>query len=145
MKKLFKKILCPIDPADDLTGSLDVACSLAQEVDGTVYLLYVLPIVLSSAPGVNPLPVSEAEAQAILQKIAREHLEGKAAYQIYTKVGGQPASVILEAIDELGVDSVVIGTHGRKGLGRLVLGSVAERVVRESRCPVLTVRGTSHK
>lgn len=145
MEKLFKKILCPIDPADDLTSSLDVACSLAQEGDGTVYLLYVIPVVLSSAPGVNPLPVSESEAQAMLRKIAREHLEGKVAYQIYTKVGGQPANVILAAIEELGVDSVVIGTHGRQGLGRLVLGSVAERVVRESPCPVLTVRGTSRK
>ncbi len=141
MKKLFRKILCPIDPADNMTSSLDVACSLAKEVDGTVCLLYVVPVVLASAPGVNPLPVSESEAQVLLQKIAQEHLGGKVAYEIYTKVGGQPANVILEAIQELGVDSVVIATHGRKGLGRLILGSVAERIVRESPRPVLTLRG----
>ena len=145
MNKLFKKILCPIDPGDNMTTSLDVACSLAEGADATVCLLYVLPVVLSSAPGVNPLPISESEGRAALSKIAREHLEGKVRYEIYTKIGGEPASVILEAIESLGVDSVVMATHGRKGIGRLILGSVAERVVRESPRPVLTVRATPGK
>jgi len=142
MPKLFKKILCPIDPSDNMTASLDVACSLVQGGDGVIYLLYVIPVVLSSAPGVNPLPISEVEARAALSKIAHQHLEGKVRYEVFTKVGGEPAAVILAAIEELGVDSVVMTTHGRKGIGRLILGSVAERVVRESPRPVLTVRGT---
>jgi len=126
-----------------MTTSLDVACSLAEGPDTVVCLLYVIPVVFSSAPGVNPLPISESEAQAELQKIARAHLDGKVRYEIYTKIGGEPANVILKAVGELGVDSVVMATHGRKGLGRLILGSVAERVVRESPRPVLTVRATS--
>ena len=80
----------------------------------------------------------------MLNKIAHEHLDG-VGYEVYTKIGGEPASVILETIEKLGVDSVVMATHGRKGIGRLILGSVAERVVRESPCPVLTVRGTPGK
>ena len=142
MAKLFKKILCPIDPADKMTTSLDVASSLAEGPDTIICLLYVIPLVLSSAPVVNPLPISESEAQAELQKIAGAHLEGKVHYEIYTKIDGQPADVILEAIKKLQVDSVVMATHGRKGIGRLILGSVAERVVRESPCPVLTVRAS---
>jgi len=145
MKKLFKKILCPVDPVDNLTTSVDVACGLAEEAGGTVILLYVIPVVLSSAPGVNPLPISEAEALAMVNKIAREHLGGDVRYEVYTKIGGEPASVILETIGKLGVDSVVMATHGRKGIGRLILGSVAERVVRESPCPVLTVRAAPGK
>jgi nucleotide-binding universal stress UspA family protein len=145
MKNLFKRILCPIDPTDNMTGSVDVACGLAAPADGTVYLLYVIPVVLSSAPGVNPLPISESEAQAMLNKIAHEHLEGRVNYEVYTKIGGEPASVILETIEKLGADSVVMATHGRRGIGRLILGSVAERVVRESPCPVLTVRATHGK
>lgn len=141
MKKLFKKILCPVDPVDNMT-SLDVTCSLAGEVDGTVCLLYVIPVVLSSAPGVNPLPNSESEAQAVLSKLGREHFNSKVRYEIFTKVGGEPAKVILQALKEVSADCVVVATHGRKGIGRVILGSVAERVVRESPCPVLTVRGT---
>jgi nucleotide-binding universal stress UspA family protein len=140
MKKLFYKILCPVDPGDDLT-SVDVACALAQERSGAVVcLLYVIPVVISSAPGVNPIPISQEEAEAMLHKIAGEHLEGKVPYEIYTKLGGEPGSVIVKVVKELGADSVVMATHGRKGIGRLILGSVAERVVRESPCPVLTVR-----
>ncbi len=53
---------------------------------------------------------------------------------------GEAVREILRAIADLGVDSVVIATHGRTGVGRLLLGSVAEKVVREAPCPVLTVR-----
>lgn len=125
-----------------MSASLDVACSLAEGADTTICILYVIPVVLSSAPGVNPLPISESEAQAALHKIARGHLGGKVRYEIYTKIGGDPGKAILSAIEELAVDSVVMTTHGRKGIGRLIMGSVAERVVRESPRPVLTLRGT---
>jgi nucleotide-binding universal stress UspA family protein len=145
MKKLFQKILCPIDPDDELTTSLDVACTLAEGPDAVVCLLYVIPVVLVAAPGVNPLPISESEARAELEKIAREHLAGKVRYEIYTQTGGEPAHAILKAVEDLGVDSVVMTTHGRQGIGRLILGSVAERVVRESPRPVLTVRATPQK
>jgi universal stress protein A len=145
MKKFFKKILCPIDLQDDMASALDVAYSLVEGTDATICILSVLPVVLSSAPGVNPLPISESEAQAELHKIAREHLPGNVHYEIYTKIGGDPANAILSTIEQLGIDSVVMATHGRKGIGRLILGSVAERVVREAPCPALTVRETPGK
>ncbi len=53
---------------------------------------------------------------------------------------GEPAESILRTQKNLGMDVIVMATHGRKGLRRFVLGSVAERVVREARCPVLTLR-----
>jgi nucleotide-binding universal stress UspA family protein len=140
MKKFFKKILCPIDSADNLTSSLDVACDVAEGADTTICLFHVIPVVPVLAPGVSPLPIPESEARAKLEKTAREHLDGKLNYEIYTKIDGDPAKAILKAADELKVDSIVMATHGRKGLGRLILGSVAERVVRESPRPVLTVR-----
>jgi nucleotide-binding universal stress UspA family protein len=140
MKKFFKKILCPIDLQDDTVFALDVAHSLAEGADATICILSVLPVVLSSAPGVNPLPIPESEAQVQLHKIARQHLPGNVHYEVYTKIGGEPANAILSTIETLGIDSVVMSTHGRKGIGRLILGSVAERVVREAPCPVLTVR-----
>jgi universal stress protein A len=142
MKKFFKRILCPIDLQDDMIAALDVAYSLAEGADATICILSVLPVVLSSAPAVNPLPISEHQAQDELDKIARKHLPGNVHYEIYTKIGGDPANAILSTIEKLGIDSVVMATHGRKGIGRLILGSVAERVVREAPCPILTVRET---
>jgi nucleotide-binding universal stress UspA family protein len=143
MKKFFKKILCPIDSADNLTGSLELACDVAEGADTTICLLHVIPVVPVLAPGVSPLPISESEARAKLEKIAREHLAGRLRYEIHTKIDGDPAKAILKTADELNVDSIVMATHGRRGLGRLILGSVAERVVRESHRPVLTVRPTA--
>jgi nucleotide-binding universal stress UspA family protein len=143
MKKLFKRILCPVDIEDNLTAiNLDLACDVAEGSDATVCLLHVesLPV---SASGFSPLPVSESEDRAKLEKIAREHLDGKVKYEIHTKVDWDPAGAILKAEEELGVDSVIMATHGRKWLGRLILGSVAEKVVRESSCPVLVVRPMS--
>jgi nucleotide-binding universal stress UspA family protein len=122
-----------------------VACGLAESSDGIVCLLYVIPVVISAPPAVNPLPISESEARSALSEIAREHVGNKVRYEIYTKIGGEPASEVLRAVEELGADSVVISTHGRKGIGRFILGSVAERVVGESPCPVLTVRAATGK
>jgi nucleotide-binding universal stress UspA family protein len=143
MRKFFKKILCPVDSVDNLTSSLDLACDVAEGADSTICLLHVIPVVPVLAPGVSPLTMSEAEARAKLEKLASEHLAGKVKYEIHTKIDGDPAKAILKAADELKVDSVVMATHGRRGLGRLILGSVAERVLRESPRPVLTVRPTA--
>ena len=145
MKKFFKRILCPIDIQDEMAFALDVAQSLGEGPDTTICILFILPVVLSSAPAVNPLPITESEAQRELHKIARKHLPGNIHYEIYTKIRTDPASAILSTIEKLGIDSVVMSTHGRKGIGRLILGSVAERVVREAPCPVVTVRETAAK
>ncbi len=60
-----------------------------------------------------------------------------------TVLGGNPASEIVGYVRERGFDLLVLATHGRTGLARFVLGSVAERVVREATCPVLVVRGST--
>jgi K+-sensing histidine kinase KdpD len=56
-------------------------------------------------------------------------------------VEGDPSAVILDVAREINADLIVLGTHGRKGISRLFVGSVAEQVVRKAECPVLTVRG----
>ena len=62
--------------------------------------------------------------------------------QVEEKIeGGDPADVICDVAEHLGVDVVIVGSHGRTGLGRLFLGSVSEHVVRHASCPVLVVRG----
>jgi universal stress protein A len=80
--------------------------------------------------------------EALLAEAAvEEHVEATA--QILVR-SGSPGAVILEAVREIGCDLIVMGTHGRTGVRRLLLGSVAEHVVRHAHCPVVTVRGPQH-
>lgn len=144
MSELFKNILCPIDFDDNSIAGLDEACTLAQQRDGVVHLLHVVHIVPTSE---FPIPVEtyvemEKDAKNQLEELARTHLEGKVRYDVRTKIG-EPAYEILDEIPRLNADSVVMATHGRTGVKRFFLGSVAERVVRESSRPVLTIRSAA--
>ncbi len=141
MKNLFKKILCPIDFDQSSIAALDAARDLAVDLQATLYVLHAVRLVLSGFPKrFHPYPMTEQEARARLGDIARDHLEGKVRYELLTRTD-EPAEAILRAVEELGVDLVVMATHGRTGLEHFRLGSVAQRVVRESPRPVLTIRG----
>jgi len=138
----FSKILCPIDFEEHTLAALEIACDLAEERGATIHLLHVARI--PSEDMDVPLPFGlnprwERSARAALQLIGRERLEGKVAYEIHVISGIADAGVVRFA-DQLGADLVVMATHGRKGLRHFVLGSVAEHVMREANCPVITVR-----
>jgi len=143
MAKLFHKILCPIDFSPNSLAALDWAIGLARENAATVCILNVVPSPVGSAriPAIplEPFPIAEETARQRLEVIAEQRLEGKLPCQIVTR-SGDPAEEIVQAVSALGVDLVVMATHGRTGLTHLFMGSVAERVVRESPEPVLTIR-----
>ncbi len=140
--KLFKKILCPVDFDEKSVEGLNEARDLAGERDATIYLLHVVPFIATGEASVAiDYGMMEGDAKAKLEDLAYKHLEGKVKYEILSKIG-DPAHTILSEIERIGADSVVMATHGRTGVKRFFLGSVAERVVRESPCPVLTVRPT---
>lgn len=138
----FRKILCPIDFDNSSTAALEIACELAEGKGATVHLLHVARV---PSHDMNvPLPFNadprwERAARAKLERIARDRLEGKVRYQLHV-VSGTPDDDVVRVAHELGADLVVMATHGRKGLSHFILGSVAERVMREADCPVLTMR-----
>jgi nucleotide-binding universal stress UspA family protein len=141
VEKFFERILCPVDFDDNSIAALRYAADLAKANDATLYVLHVLRV-----PQADPgsrleayPPGSEEPSKLELRKIARRELEGKARYELSTR-SGNPADVINHTADELGADLIVMSTHGRTGVTRFFLGSVAERVVRASNRPVLTVR-----
>jgi nucleotide-binding universal stress UspA family protein len=80
-----------------------------------------------------------------LEKLALALREKHPGIKVELDVGGagEPAKGIISEAERLGVDHIVVGTHGRKGVAHLVLGSVAERVVREAKVPVLVVKGAA--
>ncbi|HUO04862.1 MAG TPA: universal stress protein [Candidatus Binataceae bacterium] len=142
----IKRILCPIDYFSHSMAALEYAVDLAKQHGAKLILLNVAPLplgesVVSPVP-LEPFPFQDAEHRKQLEKIAHERVEGKVFFEIMV-VAGDPGPAIMRAIRSSTPDLVVLGTHGRRGIGHLVLGSVAEFIVRESPVPVLTVRATA--
>jgi len=138
----FKKILCPVDFDENSIAALDTAAEMARQFDATVEVLHVVPIIVQA--GGTPIYVDaysaeEEDSKAKLMELARTHLAG-VKYELKITVA-QPSAAILHAQKTLGADVIVMNTHGRRGLSHLFMGSVAERVVREAECPVLTIHG----
>jgi len=138
----FKTILSPIEFEENSLAAMGVAKQLALTYDATVYVLHVVPIILVPGEGyiVYSLEEQEQNARKAVTDIADEHLDG-VKHEIVTKIGDIAFSV-LQVAQEIHADLIVMATHGRTGLGHFFLGSVAEKVVREAPCPVLTVRPT---
>ena len=138
----FRKILCPIDFDHNSAAALEIACELAAQNGATLDLLHVARV--PSQDMDVPLPFDadprwERAARVKLERIARDRLEGKVGYRVHV-VSGTPDDDVVRMAHELGADLVVMATHGRKGVRHFILGSVAERVMREADCPVLTIR-----
>ncbi len=137
----FKKILCPLDFDKNSLLALRLALELAQKGKAKLRLLHVLA--MPPGPEVAlPFGKMEADARTKLERLARQRIGGKAGYEV-TVTMGDPGIEILQAAKRWGANLIVMATHGRKGLRHLVLGSVAEHVVRAARCPVLTVNPTA--
>jgi universal stress protein A len=141
MIQLFHRILCPIDFSEHSLVALGVAAKIALQNDAKLYLLNVAPLPAGEAGfqpvRMDPYPDVGKERQEQLAKLGHELLPASVRYETLV-IRGDPAERVLEAARGLEIDLIVMSTHGRKGLGHLVLGSVAERVVRESQIPVLT-------
>jgi universal stress protein A len=140
MARLFKKILCPIDFDEQSIAALRFACNLAEDSDATVYVMHALSVTLPSPEyRLKPSPAAaEENTKREMEKIARKQLGRKVRHELVTRIG-KPADAILKVAEDLDADLIVIATHGRKGVTRLFLGSVAERVIRASKRPVLMV------
>jgi universal stress protein A len=134
----FHSILVPVDFDSNSRSALDLARQMATAGDATLHLMHVIGILLSPGEAASVIVAREDDVKAELEKIAREQLSG-ARHQVYIRTG-DTARAIVDTARDLRADLIVMPTHGRRGLPRLFLGSVAERVVREAPCPVLTVR-----
>jgi nucleotide-binding universal stress UspA family protein/predicted transcriptional regulator len=145
----YRRILCPVDFDDNSIFALETAAMMAREHDGTVFALHVVPMYIP--PTGMPVYVDlykgqEQTGRERLQQIARNHLAGL-KYDLMTHIG-EPGSAILQVQRKVAADVIVMATHGRRGFSRFLLGSVAENIIREASCPVLTVKyeaGTASK
>ena len=141
MAAIFLRILCPIDFERDSMDALELARQLAKQNSATVYLLTVIgiPPAATALPPVPifPNPEFEAESRRRLETLAQDKLAG-VPHEVFV-ASGNAALEILNLAAERRIDLIVMGMHGRTGMTRFLLGSVTERVVRESPVPVLTI------
>lgn len=146
---LPKTILVPTDLSERAEEALTYACELARKLDATLHLVNVIGI---PALGVPELGVAltgsmidslVVDNQTALDAVAeRCRAAGTTIGQVILKTG-DARDMINQAAEELGADLIVMGTHGRSGISRALLGSTAETVVRSAPCAVLTVRSGS--
>ncbi|MEO7331479.1 MAG: universal stress protein [Minicystis sp.] len=136
-----KTILVPIDFQEASTQALAKARELGKQLDLAVVLVHTFSIPVVVYPGFDPIltPGLSDEIANAAKKALERLAEANGGLQTMLR-SGDAATEILAAAEELRPTMVVMGTHGRKGLSHLLLGSVAETVIRSSKVPVLTVR-----
>ncbi len=144
----ISRILVPVDLSAYSERALEYAIALAGRLGASLHLLHVVEdpmatgvwggeTVIPDLPELRQELVDDAERRLVAYREAAERVR----VPVVTTVRlGLAAITIVEHAKSLGVDLIVIGTHGRTGLAHLLMGSVAERVLRHAPCPVLTVR-----
>ncbi len=135
----IRTILHATDFSPPADNAFQLACSLARDHGAKLVVLHVVSPAVP-ADFLPPRPRPKSYRQMLRQQLRLvKPSEGEIELK-HQLVEGDPATEILRVATELDCDLIVLGTHGRTGLERLVMGSVAEAVVRKAMCPVLTVR-----
>jgi nucleotide-binding universal stress UspA family protein len=141
----ISRILTAVDLSEASLEAVRYSVDMARSFGAEIVLFHAVePIVMAGDPFPVPAAVSvlaqvEESARKRLERIAARLRKGGVRCRIRIE-NGTPAATIVRAAGDLKAGLVVMGTHGNTGLSHLLLGSVAERVVRTAACPVLTVR-----
>jgi len=141
----IKKILCAVDFSEISSKVADYAQTLAKSLGASVKVLYVAPS-LSQYVGFHVPPTSIETFVGEIVTGAEKTMD-VFVQENFTEIDAEPKVVsgyasdeILNFVEQEGVDLIVMGTHGRKGIDRILFGSVAEKVVKGANVPVLTIR-----
>jgi nucleotide-binding universal stress UspA family protein len=139
----FSKILIAVDKGPLAGHAADVGIDLAKSLGAEMALIHVAepPVPYASEAGIPPtelMVLAREEGQKLLWELRERRLLPLAVREFLE--GGDPATEIVNAAKAWPADMIVIGSHGRRGLTRVMLGSVADAVVCHAPCPVLVVR-----
>lgn len=147
----IEKILVPVDFSEYSKMALDYSIEFSKKFNSELILIYVIePIVYPSDFGLGQIPINQVDfeiqtkAEEELKKLIEEKVPSdvKASFIVKT---GKPFLEIINAAQELNCDLIIIATHGHTGIEHILFGSTAEKVVRKSPVPVLTVREKKFK
>lgn len=144
---MYDSILFPTDGSKGADAALRHAIEQALQYDAALHVLYVIeetvPAIEVGAPDV--LDAMEEHGQQVIDDVRKAAKSAGVESTQASIAAGSPYSRILEYVEDADIDLIVMGTHGRRGLDRYLLGSVTEKVVRTADCPVLTVRASHEK
>jgi nucleotide-binding universal stress UspA family protein len=137
---MFDNVLIPTDGSEPTRRAMETGMELAAEHDATVHGVYVVEPTYVAETG-QVTETFQRKGERIVSDVAEEAEERglSAVTEVWT---GAPHEEILDYAEENDIDVIVMGTHGRTGLGRYLLGSVTQKVVRLSEVPVLTVQAS---
>jgi nucleotide-binding universal stress UspA family protein len=141
---LPKHILVPTDLSEGAEQALDYACELARTLGAQIHLLNVISVPSLGVPELGLALTATmidqlvVDNQTAIDRLARTKCTAQVGNVLVRM--GDARDVINQTAKELAIDLIVMGTHGRRGISRALLGSVAETVVRSAPCAVLTVR-----
>ncbi|MFD1684656.1 universal stress protein [Halobellus litoreus] len=143
---MYDRILIPTDGSECADSAVEHALDIAAQYDAELHVLSVVDSrdVSHSAPAISPEQVQQTlrdRAESVVESVA-ERAEAAGVTVVTAVEPGIPDDVVVEYAADEDCDLIVMGTHGRTGLERYLLGSVTERTVRRSSVPVLTVRGS---
>ena len=142
---MYKKILVPLDGSELAKRALDQAEQLAKTFGAEIIMFQVVPFmpIYGSPELVTPLIIDEKQKEAAeqyLNNLAEELKKRDLRVKALVKTGQQVAVEIIDFAKESGVDLIVMCTHGRSGITRWVLGSVAHKVITRAETPILLIR-----
>lgn len=135
----LKHILVAVDFEETSDAAVAYARSLAKKFDAQLHLLHVM-----ENPFLRPMANNPRDVEAGISRRLADRLSEEARHEVRAvsalRKSDSPADEIVKYASEQAIDLIVIGTHGRSGVAHLLMGSVAENVVRSAPCPVLIVR-----
>jgi nucleotide-binding universal stress UspA family protein len=145
------RILVPTDFSKHSDNALAYAAAFAEKFHAELYLLHVVqdlsvfvPEAAIAVPSMPPVEQLTAAVRETLERVIEKNKLRR--FTVHAEVReGSPFYEIIRFAKEQEIDLIILGTHGRSGLAHVLLGSVAEKVVRKSPCPVLTVRHPEHE
>jgi nucleotide-binding universal stress UspA family protein len=142
---MFKKILCPVDFSEFTQDVINYAVDLAKKYGAELHVMHVVPNMTYFTPYESFLT---PENLVVIEKNIQDEVEKKFTRllkhdDVPTKTATRTGTPFVEIIDYAkteSIDLIVMGTHGHSGLEHILIGNVAEKVVRKSPCPVMTIR-----
>jgi universal stress protein A len=147
---MLNSVLVAFDFSETSMSALTYGENLAHTFGGRLHVLHVTDVIATSAAQFHPEGPGDPEVKAteLAMNQLRASLSSKAGGAAATpavRLSQSPADEIVQYAKDIHADIVVVGTHGRGGVSRLLMGSVAEHVVRNAPCPVLVVRPREHE
>jgi nucleotide-binding universal stress UspA family protein len=136
----LKRILFPTDFSHTGDAALAFATTLAKQYEGRLIIVHVQEAPLAYGGGEMYYGIPEPSTDEVMEMLHEVKPTDPNVPVEYRLVTGDPAEAVVHLAEEDGIDLIVLGSHGRTGLTRLLMGSVAEAIVRKAHCPVLVYK-----